>query len=158
MFGVVSQCFGGSFWREGGFGESCVDGSVLWLALARGQLWGAACWWERSRTSVLVALSIRRFSRVMYWWERFHSVLVARFGEKAASGSLVLVWREDFFRRSCVGGNEGTVFRWLALAGRQFPRVVCRWELSRSVFCGLALTRRHFSRVRNWRSQITAFW
>lgn len=49
------------------------------------------------------------------------SALVAGFGEKAV------------FLESSVRGISISVLWWLAVARRQFPGVVCWWELSRSV-------------------------
>ena len=63
---------------EGNSRVVCVGGSLvaaLWsLALASRMFCGAACWWERS-----------------------HSVLVARFGEKEACGSRVLARAKSQF-------------------------------------------------------------
>ena len=67
----VTECFGGSLWREGGLRAVCVgglDSLFCWLALARRQFTGRVCWWELSR-----------------------SVTVARFSEKAVYGPYVLL-------------------------------------------------------------------
>ena len=40
LVGTISQCFGGSLWREGSFRESCVG-------VARRFFSEVVCWWER---------------------------------------------------------------------------------------------------------------
>ena len=97
MHSVMSQCFGGSLWREGSLRSGCGGGSLdsvfWWLAVARRQFTGRVCWWELR-----------------------HSFLMARFGEKAVYGPCVLVglsggslWRESSIRAVCVGGRLDSV-------------------------------------------------
>ena len=51
---MMSQCFGGTRWREGRFRAVCVGGSLdsvlWWIALARRQFLGRVCWSERNRS------------------------------------------------------------------------------------------------------------
>ena len=72
LVGAKSQLFAGSLGREGKDRKARVGGSLItalrWLAWARRLLSGDVCWWQRN-----------------------HSYLVARLGEKAEIGRRVLV-------------------------------------------------------------------
>ena len=103
---MMSQCFGGSLWREGSlravcvggsldsvlvarFGDKavygpCVGGSLVavfwWLALARKQFTGRLCWWGAYTQSSGGSL-------VFF----FFFCLIARVVDEAVFGSGVLV-------------------------------------------------------------------
>ena len=91
---MMSQCFGGSLWREGSLRAVCVGGSLDSVLVARfgdkavygpcvGGSLVAVFWW--------LALARKQFTGPVCWWELSRSVTVAGCGEKAVYGPCVLV-------------------------------------------------------------------
>ena len=60
LAGAYSRFYGGSFWREGNFRESCAGHSevavIWWLVLTKMQFTGRVSWWELSHSVVATRL------------------------------------------------------------------------------------------------------